>query len=538
MSSHAVTEATASAVAASTLPLEVETVNLSKRFGSFVALDKISMKVRPCSFHVLLGENGAGKSTLVKCIMGYHRPDDGAVLIGGHETVLSNPRDAQIYGIGMVYQHFTLVANMTVMENFVMARRNVPAVIDWQSERKAIDDFMDRMPFRVNPAAPVRSLAAGQKQKVEILKQLYLNTKVLVLDEPTSVLTPSEADEILGLVHKMTRDQLLSVLLITHKFKQVMDFADEITVLRRGVFAGRGMVKDLSVDDMAEMMIGSKVQQKAAVRGTAERGPVRISVQDLCANDETGKQALKSVSLNVHAGEIVGIAGVSGNGQRELVEVLAGQRTATGGVVRVNEEVFGATRAETRKHKLFCLPEEPLKNACVPNMTVSENMALRNFDVKPQSFAKWFLSSSAIGRHALALIERYRVRTPSPHAMIGQLSGGNVQRAVLARELSGSVDILIVANPVFGLDFGAVADIHAQIVDARNRGVAVLLVSEDLDELLELSDRMLVMFGGEVVHETPTAAANMREIGGYMAGMSAPSPREVASPAAPVAVPA
>lgn len=501
-------------------PLEVETFNLSKHFGSFVALDKISMKVRPCTFHALLGENGAGKSTLVKCIMGYHKATEGSILIGGRETELANPRDAQTFGIGMVYQHFTLVPNMTVIENFVMARREVPNVIDWAAERKQMDAFMDRMPFRVNPSAPVRSLAAGQKQKVEILKQLYLNTKVLILDEPTSVLTPSESDEILGLVRQMTLDGLLSVLLITHKFKQVMAYADEITVLRRGAFAGRGMVKDLTTDQMAEMMIGGKVTQQASVRAAKERGAARIEVEKLCANDETGKQALKSVSLKIHAGEIVGIAGVSGNGQRELVEVLAGQRAAAGGTVRVNGKVFAATRAETRAHKLFCLPEEPLKNACVPNMTVSENIALRNFDIPPQSFAKWFVSGKAIAKQAVDLIARYRVRTPSAHAMIGQLSGGNVQRAVLARELSGDVEILIVANPVFGLDFGAVADIHAQIVDARNRGVAVLLVSEDLDELFELSDRLLVMFGGEVVYETPIESAAMRVVGGYMAGLT------------------
>jgi len=521
-----------------TPPLMVETYNLTKRFGSFVALDKISIKVQPCSFHALLGENGAGKSTLVKCIMGYQKAEEGAVLIGGRETELSNPRDAQTYGIGMVYQHFTLVPNMTVMENFVMARRTVPGIIDWQAERKEIDAFMERMPFRVSPTAPVRSLAAGQKQKVEILKQLYLNTKVLILDEPTSVLTPAESDEILGLVRQMTRDGLLSVLLITHKFKQVMAYADEITVLRRGQFAGRGLVKDLTPDAMAEMMIGGKLSHQAAVREAKECGAVRVEVQDLSALDETGKLALKNVSLKVRAGEIVGIAGVSGNGQRELVEVLAGQRSASGGGIRINGEVFTATRAETRKHKLYCLPEEPLKNACVPNMTVSENIALRNFDIPPQRFAKWFLSSKAIAKQALTLIERYRVRTPSPHALIGQLSGGNVQRAVLSRELSGSVEVLIVANPVFGLDFAAVADIHTQIVDARNRGVAVLLVSEDLDELFELSDRLLVMFGGEVVHETPIEAADLRVIGGYMAGMTSSTSKQPEPLPVPIAVPA
>ncbi|HLX64183.1 MAG TPA: ABC transporter ATP-binding protein [Planctomycetota bacterium] len=502
-------------------PPLVETYNVTKRFGSFVALDTITTTILPCSFHALLGENGAGKSTLVKCIMGCQKPDGGSIMIDKHEVDFSNPRDAQAYGIGMVYQHFTLVPNMTVLENFVLARAGLSAVVDWKSERKRLDQFFDTMPFRVEPSALVKNLAAGQKQKVEILKQLYLDTRMLILDEPTSVLTPDEAAEILGMIRKMTRDGVLSALLITHKLKQVMDYADEITVLRRGKFAGRGLVKDLTPDAMADMMVGGRSSTQGASRTAQAPGPVRLEIENLSAHDETGKRTLKNVSLKLRSGEIAGIAGVSGNGQRELVEVIAGQRRASGGHVRVNGERFSASRKETRKHKLFCLPEEPLKNACAPNMTVTENLALRNFDRAPISFGKWLLSGRALLKQAHSLIERFRVRTPSPHASIGQLSGGNVQRAVLARELSGDVEILIAANPVFGLDFGAVADIHRQLIEARNRGAAVLLVSEDLDELFELSDRLLVMFGGEIVHETPIESAQIRTIGSHMAGMSA-----------------
>ncbi len=503
------------------LPPEVETYNLTKRFGSFVALDSISTKILPCSFHALLGENGAGKSTLVKCIMGCQKPDDGAIMINKQEVDLSNPRDAQAFGIGMVYQHFTLVPNMTVLENFVLSRTHVPAIVDWKSERKRLDAFFDTMPFRVDPGALVKNLAAGQKQKVEILKQLYLDTRLLILDEPTSVLTPDEAAEILGMIRTMTRAGTLSALLITHKLKQVMDYADEITVLRRGKFAGRGLVKDLTTQDMADMMVGGKSTTHAASRTVQSPGVLRLEIKNLSAHDETGKQTLTNVSLSLRGGEIAGIAGVSGNGQKELVEVLAGQRRASGGTVRVNGKAYSASRKEMFEHKFSCLPEEPLKNACAPNMTVTENMALRNFDRAPLSFVKWFVSGGAMLKQAAALIHRFGVRTPSPQAMIGQLSGGNVQRAVLARELSGDVEILIAANPVFGLDFGAVADIHRQLVEARNRGVAVLLVSEDLDELLELSDRLLVMYMGEVVYETPIESADIRSVGSHMAGVSA-----------------
>ena len=505
-------------------PPSIECFKVTKRFGPFVALDEVSMKLAPCSFHALLGENGAGKSTLVKCIMGYYKADEGGIMVDEHEVEMSNPRDAQALGIGMVYQHFTLVPNMTVAENFVMARTKLPMILDWKKEMRDLDEFMSRMPFRIDPKAPVRTLAAGQKQKVEILKQLYLKSKVLILDEPTSVLTPAEADEILGLLHRMVQNRKLSILMITHKFKQVMEFADEVTVLRRGKLTGRGYVKDLTPAAMAEMMIGKQFSKEMAARVTQERGAEKIKIQKLSAIDETGKKTLKDVNLTVHAGEVVGIAGVSGNGQRELVEVLAGQRARTAGTIEVKGEPYFATREEMFRHRVFCLPEEPLKNACVPDMSVSDNLALRNFDQSPQSFWRWMLNGRAIKRNAVDLIDRYKVKTPSPSAPIGKLSGGNVQRAVLAREISGKVDVLIVANPVFGLDFAAVADIHAQIMDARNRGVAVLLVSEDLDELFELSDRILVMFCGELAYETKIENADLATIGAHMAGMNTSAP--------------
>ena len=502
-----------------TRPPSLEAFNLTKRFGAFTALENACLKLAPGSFHALLGENGAGKSTLVKCIMGYQPVDGGQILVADKEVDVKSPRAAQELGIGMVYQHFTLVPNMTVAENFVMSRNGLPWHLDWKQQLKELNDFMDRMPFRIDPSKPVRELAAGQKQKVEILKQLYLNTRILFLDEPTSVLTPQEADEILGMLHGMTREGKLSILMITHKFREVMAFADEITVLRRGKMAGAGRVKDLTVAAMAEMMVGSQAKTTTALRTDKPRGVAKLEVKSLSAHDETGKRALNGVTLSVHGGEVVGIAGVSGNGQRELVEVLAGQRVRTGGTVSVNGSNYQATRKEIDKHKVFCLPEEPLRNACVPRMSVSENIAMRNYDKAPHAFAKVLVSSGSIWKAGVDLIARYKVKTSSPSAPIATLSGGNVQRAVLARELSGEVEVLIVANPVFGLDFAAVADIRAQIMDARNRGAAVLLVSEDLDELFELADRILVMYNGEVAYETPIAEADLKSIGAYMTGL-------------------
>jgi general nucleoside transport system ATP-binding protein len=496
----------------------IEALGMTKRFGALVALDSVSMKVHSGTFHALLGENGAGKSTLVKCMMGYYRPDDGELLVGTHQQVVESPRAAHALGLGMVYQHFTLVPNMTVAENLVLSRADLPAVIDWRKERARIESFLERMPFRVPLDRPVAALAAGEKQKTEILKQLYLERRFLVLDEPTSVLTREEADEMLGMLRAMTRAGQLTVLMITHKFREVLAFADEVTVLRRGKHAGGGLVKDLTPDKMAEMMIGSQKLLEPARRADNAFGEPRLEMLDVHALNDSAQPAVNGVTLSVRAGEIVGIAGVSGNGQRELVEVLAGQREPTAGALRVHGTPFHTSRDEVHEHMLSLLPEEPLRNACAARMSVAENMMLRDFDRNPNASGGWWLKPGAMRDAAQKLIERYRVKTPSPEAPIGTLSGGNVQRAVLARELGGEVNVLIAANPVFGLDFAAVADIHGQIMGARNRGAAVLLVSEDLDELLELADRVVVMFGGRLVYETPTASANLTLIGRHMAG--------------------
>ncbi len=497
--------------------LSIETVGIGKRFGGLVALDDVSVRVKVGTVHALLGENGAGKSTLVKCIMGYHRPDSGEVLVDGRAVEIASPRQAHALGLGMVYQHFTLVPHMTALENMVMARADVPMVMDWAAERQRLSDFLARMPFTVPLDSPIATLAAGEKQKAEVLKQLYLESRFLILDEPTSVLTPNEADEILGMIRDMAHVGRITVLIITHKFREVTAFADEVTVLRRGRLTGGGPVGSLGLDEMARMMVGDQEIHTMSGRAPHAMGAPRLELEGLAADDDEGTAAVRGLSLSVCGGEIVGVAGVSGNGQSELVQVLAGQREASAGVVKVHGEVYHARRDETRRHRVSLLPEEPLRNACIPRMSVADNMAFRRFDRSPYATGAW-LRRGAFRRAAEELIARYSVRTRSPDAPVATLSGGNVQRTVLARELSGEVDVLIAANPVFGLDFAAVADIHAQIMAARNRGAAVLLVSEDLDELLELSDRLLVMFEGRVVYETTPAAADLTVIGRYMAG--------------------
>ncbi|HEY9889656.1 MAG TPA: ABC transporter ATP-binding protein [Candidatus Obscuribacterales bacterium] len=500
-------------------PPKLSVVEMTKRFGSFTALDRVSMTLRPGTLHALLGENGAGKSTLVKCVMGFYHPTAGQILIDEQPQVINSPKDAHSCGIGMVYQHFTSVPAMTVAENLVLARYDNKTLINWKQELEELRAFMADAPFHVDLETPVGQLAAGQKQKLEILKQIYLKSRLLILDEPTSVLTPDEADEVLGLIKEEVRQERLSVLLITHKFREVQAFADEVTILRRGQLAGQGHVKDLTIEAMAEMMLGKERKPKSVSKtAMAAQTPV-LEVIDLHANKDNWLPAVKGVNLQVHTGEIVGIAGVSGNGQREFVECLSGQRLPVGGELRVNGETYTTTREEMAKHSVYALPEEPLKNACVPNMSVAENMALRTFDRPPQ--AKWnvLLVLKAIRAAATGLVQAFSVKTPSIETPVSHLSGGNVQRTVLARELSSQdVRLLIAANPSFGLDFAAVDFIHDMIIEARNRGVAVLLVSEDLDELLTLADRIIVMSDGEFVYESAIADADLKTIGQRMAG--------------------
>ena len=508
------------AASASRAP-SLETIGMTKVFGALVALDNVSVKI-PCgSFHALLSENGAGKSTLVKCIMGFYAPDKGQLLLDGRQASIRNPRDAQALGIGMVYQHFTLVPSLTAAENLVVSRANAPAFIDRKKERAALEGFLARMPFRVPLDRPVSSLAAGEKQKLEILKLLYLDQRFLILDEPTSMLTPGEADEILGLLRDMAHRGEISVVMITHKFREVEAFCDHVSVLRRGALVGGGTVGVMTTKEMATAMIGDAVVRPAAARVTAPPRATNLEIAGLYAQNDAGRDVVDAVSLKVKSGEIVGIAGVSGNGQSELVEALSGQRPIRLGQVLIDNRNFEPGRDHFDRFKVFGLPEEPLKNATVPTMSVAENMAFRRFDKQPMASWGWWLSPAPMRAQALGLIARYNVKTPNPETAIADLSGGNVQRAVLARELSADVDVLVVANPCFGLDFASVADIRAQIIEQRNKGAAVLLVSEDLDEILELADRIMVMSEGKIAYVADAATAERATIGRYMVGQQA-----------------
>jgi ABC-type uncharacterized transport system ATPase subunit len=515
-------------IPAPTGAMALETYGLTKRFGALTALDHVTMQVAAGSVHALLGENGAGKSTLVKCVAGFQRPDEGAVITDGREQEIGSPIVARALGIGMVYQHFTLAPGMTVAENLLLAGTRMPAVVDWKAKRAELKQFLASTPFTLDLDARPSELAAGEKQKLELLKQLYLKPRLLILDEPTSVLTPQEADEVLGHVRSFARAGHCTVLIITHKFREVMAYADEVTVLRRGKSVHHCAVAGTTPALLAQAMVGDAAAARpedggvaavnqAGIQAPASSQALLLSVTGLDVAGDRGTLAVRALNLAVRSGEILGIAGVSGNGQRELVEALVGQRHRAGGKVEVLGEPYTATRTENHRLKVRSLPEEPLRNACVGEMSVAENMALRDFDLVPL-YGGGRLRYDRWRSRARDWIAGYGIKTQGEDAPIRSLSGGNVQRAVLARELHGEINVLIAANPVFGLDFAAVKEIHARLRGVRDRGGAVLLVSEDLDELLELADRIVVMSEGRIVFETPAASAERHVLGAHMGG--------------------
>lgn len=506
--------------------ISAEVVGLSKHFGSLVALDNVSLRIEAGTLHALLGENGAGKSTLVKCLMGFYQASSGQLVVNGHECDIPDPRAAHALGLGMVYQHFTLVPSLTATENLVINRADCPALINWEKEKSALSDFLDTMPFRIPLDIPVYRLASGQKQKLEIIKQLYLHSSFLILDEPTSVLTPAEATEVLSLVKNLCEQQRLTVLMITHRFREVTAFADAVSVLRQGRYTGGGKVADLSHKDMVSMMMGSAGQSLPAGLSPATRvvapagNDTVLQLRNIRAPTKSGTGLISINSLSVAAGQIVGVAGVSGNGQSELMEILVGQRPLLSGEILVNGRPYTPTRSAARDARVRYLPEEPLANACAARMSVAENMAFRSFDQDTRGKPTLWLNSKAIRQYAEQLISTFQVKTSSSSAPMESLSGGNVQRAVLARELTGDVQLLIISNPCFGLDFTAVSEIRERLRSARSSGTAILLLSEDLDEILELADTVVVMSEGTINYRCAGHEAEPATIGHYMAGHS------------------
>lgn len=500
----------------------LEVRGITKRFPGVIANHDINLTLRRGEILALLGENGAGKSTLMNIVYGLYHPTEGEILVNGQPVRMENPKDAIRLGIGMVHQHFQLVPVMTVTENVMLGSETVKngQFLDRETVVQEIRELSERYRLAVNPHALAEDLPVGARQRVEIVKTLYREADILILDEPTAVLTPQEIEGLFE-VMELLKNQGKSIIFITHKLKEVLQVADRIAVLRDGEMAGQADPKTTSEAELANMMVGREVILTVEKSAPAP-GAVVLEANGLTAVNDVNEPALERVDLTVHAGEIVGVAGVQGNGQTELVEVLTGLRPVTGGQMSIGgtDMTNAPPRRITLEGQSCHVPEDRHTFGMVDSYTVAQNLVLNTYHQPP--FARRLtIQDRAIAEHAQRLVAEYDVRTPSIYTIASHLSGGNQQKMVVAREFSRSVRLLIAAQPTRGIDVGSIEFIHKQIVAMRDAGVAVLLVSAELDEIMALSDRIAVMYRGRIVAVLPRAEATREKLGLLMAGAQA-----------------
>jgi len=494
----------------------LEARGVTKRFPGVLANDAVDLTLRRGEVHCLLGENGAGKSTLMNVIFGLYQPDAGELLVEGEPVRFRSSADAIAHGIGMVHQHFQLVQAFTVAENVILGEelRRGP-LLDLDEARKRIAALSTDFGISVDPGAKVEDLSVGQQQRVELLKALYRDASILILDEPTAVLTPGEVDEFFGVVRSLT-EQGKSIIFITHKLREVLAVADRITVIRRGKVVGSADPDEATPATLASLMVGREIILSID-KEPATPGDATLQIRNLDVADDRGYTAVTDLSFDVRAGEIFGVAGVEGNGQRELVEAITGMRPKLGGTVELDGvDITGASPRQVDELGVGHVPEDRNKHGVVDSFTIADNLVLNTFGRKP--FARRFIRQTRkIDEQARDLVERYDVRTPGIHVPVGTLSGGNQQKVIIARELSGEPRLLVVAQPTRGLDVGSIEFIHNRIVEMRDAGAAVLLVSAELDEIFTLSDRIGVLFRGRLVGDFPRAEASRDTVGYLMA---------------------
>lgn len=500
----------------------LETRHITKRFPGVVANEDVNIHLYPGEILGMLGENGAGKSTLMNIVYGLYQPTEGELWVKGQKTEMKTPNDAIALGIGMVHQHFQLVPVMTVVENIMLGSETVKTggILDRRTVSEKIRELSHRYNLDVDPDAVIEDLPVGMRQRVEIVKTLYRNADIVILDEPTAVLTPQEIEGLFE-VMELLKGQGKSIIFITHKLKEVLHISDRIVVLRQGKVVGEADPATATQGSLASMMVGREVILTVDKK-PAQPQDVVLEIKDLRAKNDLGEQALEGVSLDVRAGEIVGVAGVQGNGQTELVEVVTGLRRADGGSIAINgaDMTNASPRRITQEADSCHVPEDRHAYGMVAAYSVADNMVLNTYNLPP--FAKGItIQDKAIIEHAEALIKEYDVRTPSPLTPGGSLSGGNQQKMVVAREFSRDLKLLIAAQPTRGIDVGSIEFIHNQIVAQRDEGVAVLLVSSELDEIMALSDRIAVMYEGEIIGIVPRAEATREGLGLLMAGVRA-----------------
>lgn len=498
-------------------PMALEARNLTKRFPGVIANEDVSLQVRQGEILALLGENGAGKSTLVKMIYGLYSPDEGEIFIKGEQVRLKGPRDAIKRGVGMVHQHFQLVPVFTVAENVILGDEPHRSIfVNMKAARERVKQLAEDFGLQVDVDAKVEDLPVGTQQRVEILKALYRHADVLIMDEPTAVLTPQETDELLRVMRGFA-DNGVAVIFITHKLREVLAVADRIEVLRGGKVVGTTRPADTDAAGLAQMMVGRSVMLTVD-KAEAKPQDIVLDVVDLSAENDIGLPAVRDVSLQVRAGEIFGIAGVEGNGQRELVQALTGLRKCTAERVTVlGKDALGKSPHQIHAMGVGHVPEDRETDGLVGPYSIADNMVLDRYD-EPEFARRGVRRRGAIDELATTLVAEYDVRTPSIQTTVQSLSGGNKQKVVIARELAADPSLLIASQPTRGVDVGSIEFIHSQIVAARDGGAAVLLVSAELDEVLGLADRIGVMYDGRIVAVLDSANADRAHIGRLMAG--------------------
>ncbi len=497
----------------------LEMVEISKYFPGVIANNKVNFDVKAGEVHALLGENGAGKSTLMKVLYGLYPPEEGIIKLDGEKVSISSPVDSIGLGIGMIHQHFMLVESLTVAENVALGLASSRGPLtDLKIVSNRIEELAEIYGLQVDPEAYIWQLSVGQQQRVEIIKALYRGAALLILDEPTAVLTPQEVDEFFLTMRKMMDDGH-ALIFISHKLHEVLDISHRISVLRDGHMIGSIPVKGATKEKLAEMMVGREIGLKKE-RQSIEKLEKKLILKNISAQSDRGTPALKDIDLEVYSGEILGIAGVSGNGQKELAEVITGLRTAESGhVILEDEDVTGKSPKELIQRSLSYIPEERMRDGMIKEFTVSENLILREHDQLP--FAnKGFLNLKGISSHSDAMIKSFNVKTPSKETTVKSLSGGNIQKLVLARELFRKPRTLIAAQPTRGLDIGATEYVHLRLLEQREEGTATILISEDLDEILALSDRIAVIFEGEIMGIIDREDATTERLGLMMAGVT------------------
>jgi ABC-type uncharacterized transport system ATPase subunit len=497
----------------------IEMRDITKIFPGIVANDHINLKVKPGEIHALLGENGAGKSTLMNVLFGLYQPEEGEIFVKGEKVKITDPNIANELGIGMVHQHFMLVDKFTVAENIILGQEpRKRGTIDIKKAISNVEEISNRYGLKVDPKSKIENISVGMQQRVEILKTLYRGAEIVILDEPTAVLTPQEIKELIEIMKQLVKEGK-SIILITHKLKEIMEVCDAVTIIRRGKWVDSLQVSETSEDELAEKMVGREVNFRVE-KEEGKPGKQVLDIKDLVVEDHRGINVVDKLNLQVRSGEILGIAGVDGNGQSELIEAIAGLAPIKSGEIHLKgQDLKGKSPRKIYEHGLGHIPEDRHKRGLVLDFGIGENIVLQTYYQEPFS-KRGILNYPKIYEHARKLIKEFDVRTPSEHTEARALSGGNQQKAIIAREVDRDPDLLIAAQPTRGLDVGAIEFIHQRLIEQRDRGRAVLLLSLELDEIMNLSDRIAVIYEGKIVGIVDPKETTEQELGLLMAGSS------------------